>query len=341
MSRQEPSRNSSSRPSDPLDRKRPVSERKIQANRENSHQSTGPKTERGKRTVSRNAIKHGFLAREVVITAGDGEESQEEFHALLESLSVFYEPIGIVEEALAQTIGATFWRKARVIRAGNGEIRGQLDTLSRDRAQLNLDKGNLEVVLLHAELRLYNPENSADQRVPTRDRYFAMQAAQSNLRDNRPGRTYLATLLTLAKSEIQSDDYLSEQVRKKIVSAFSFWDYTFALICDQAVPPPAGTEDQRSDKGVDQRDETKRAVVIAFIDDRLEKLESFEKYALEREKLAVEAEGRMFSLPSAEATDRLLRYDAPLGPAAVSRHGPTGAPAAAAQRRKCAAASQH
>ena len=55
--------------------KRPVSERKIQANRQNALRSTGPTTARGKRNVSRNAIKHGILAREVVITAGDGEES--------------------------------------------------------------------------------------------------------------------------------------------------------------------------------------------------------------------------------------------------------------------------
>ena len=37
--------------------KPPVSERKILANRKNALRSTGPKTLRGKRTVSRNAIK--------------------------------------------------------------------------------------------------------------------------------------------------------------------------------------------------------------------------------------------------------------------------------------------
>jgi hypothetical protein len=55
--------------------KPPVSESKILANQKNSLRSTGPKTLRGKRAVSRNAIKHGIFAREVVITAGDGEES--------------------------------------------------------------------------------------------------------------------------------------------------------------------------------------------------------------------------------------------------------------------------
>jgi hypothetical protein len=124
MSLQKPSGNSSTAPPEHPARKRPVSERKILANRRNALRSTGPKTERGKRTISRNAIQHGFLAREVVITAGDGEESLEEFHALVESLGNTYLPAGVVEEALVQTIATAPWRKARVIRAENGEIRG-------------------------------------------------------------------------------------------------------------------------------------------------------------------------------------------------------------------------
>src|ERR1035438_7200623 len=103
-------------------RKPPTSERKIQANRKNALRSTGPKTERGKRTVARNAIKHGFLAREVVITTGHGAECVQEFHDLVEQLNEQYEPVGIVEESLVQTIATCWWRKARVIRAENGEI---------------------------------------------------------------------------------------------------------------------------------------------------------------------------------------------------------------------------
>ena len=67
-------------------RKRPVSKRKIQANRRNALRSTGPRTARGKQIVGRNAIKHGLLAREVVITAGYGKENLKEFHRLVERL---------------------------------------------------------------------------------------------------------------------------------------------------------------------------------------------------------------------------------------------------------------
>ncbi len=122
MSLEERFKNSAAQPSSAnTSRKPPTSERKVQANRRNAVRSTGPKTERGKRTVARNAIKHGFLARQVVITAGDGEESLEEFHDLVERLCEYYEPTGFVEESLVQTIATCWWRKARVIRAENGE----------------------------------------------------------------------------------------------------------------------------------------------------------------------------------------------------------------------------
>src|ERR1039457_3224011 len=116
MSKQEHlTNNSSARPSiESPSRKRPISERRIQANRSNALRSTGPRTERGKRTVARNAIKHGVLAREVVITAGNGKESSEEFQALVEQLWEEYEPVGVVEELLVKRIAACWWRTALV-----------------------------------------------------------------------------------------------------------------------------------------------------------------------------------------------------------------------------------
>jgi len=47
-----------------------VSEKQLQANRENA-QKGGVKTPEGKAMVKYNALKHGLLAKEAVITAGD------------------------------------------------------------------------------------------------------------------------------------------------------------------------------------------------------------------------------------------------------------------------------
>ena len=88
MSLPDPAHDLPGQPPEPHSPKRPVSERKILANRKNSLRPPGPRTPRGKRTSSGNAMKHGLLAREVVLTAGDGAENLEEFHALLKAWEI-------------------------------------------------------------------------------------------------------------------------------------------------------------------------------------------------------------------------------------------------------------
>jgi hypothetical protein len=68
--------------------------------------------------------------------------------------------------------------------------------------------------------------------------------------------------------------------------------------------PPDSIEDKQAGK--------KRPDIIAFIDNRLEKINVFKGYAVKREKLKGDAEARSFSLPPADATDKLLRYEAHL-----------------------------
>src|SRR5579862_1182911 len=107
-----PSKNVSTAESRPASHgKRSVSERKLRANRKNALRSTGPKTTQGKRNSSRNAIKHGILAREVVITAGEGKESAEDFSAVLQGLQEHYKPVGILESTLVEKIATCWWRQ--------------------------------------------------------------------------------------------------------------------------------------------------------------------------------------------------------------------------------------
>ncbi len=58
-----------------------VSKKQLKANKKNA-QKGGVKTSEGKAIVKYNALKHGLLAKEVVITVGEGAESPEEFDAL-------------------------------------------------------------------------------------------------------------------------------------------------------------------------------------------------------------------------------------------------------------------
>jgi hypothetical protein len=125
-----------------------TSQKKIEANRRNALHSTGPKTERGKRTVSRNAVKHGLLAREVVIAQGNGAENAEEFAELLTALRDDYLPVGISEELLVEEIATCYWRRARVLRFEMGETRKHLDDAAMSYELQRLDEAHLNVSLL-------------------------------------------------------------------------------------------------------------------------------------------------------------------------------------------------
>jgi hypothetical protein len=295
-------------------RKQPVSERKILANRKNAIRSTGPKTERGKRAVSRNAITHGIVAREVVITAGDGEESQEEFDALAEGLRQHYNPVGPIERMLVEKIAVSWWRLGRINRAENGEIRKRLDTLSMDHALRISAQTNLALIFSMGGGSLFSYANPADAKVSTVDRHSAVQAVDGHLTKDRTGLMFLTQHLELAKSEIASDGYMSEGIRKRIFGVFFSLDMPFALLCLNAGPPVAEKEAQPSKRNSDKRDDTAidRSLVLGSIDAKIKQLSALEEYTSEREKLALDAEGRSFYLPSAEVSDKLLRYEAHL-----------------------------
>ena len=114
-----------------------TSQKKIESNGRNARKSTGPKTPEGKRAVRFNALKHGILAKEVVIEAGSGKESRAKFTELLTQLRQELQPEGILEEMQVERIAACYWRLRRAQRAEVGEIRKDLDAaLFRDQIEL-------------------------------------------------------------------------------------------------------------------------------------------------------------------------------------------------------------
>jgi hypothetical protein len=111
---------------------RPVSERKVNANRANAQQSTGPRTPEGKRRVARNGVKHGILAREVVIGEGDGAECEEDFASLLAGLYAAHAPRDAAEQLEVDNLVAAYWMLRRAYRAMAGDTRTGLDPVRRD-----------------------------------------------------------------------------------------------------------------------------------------------------------------------------------------------------------------
>jgi hypothetical protein len=112
----------------------PVSANKIDANRRNARESTGPKTEAGKAVSRLNALKHGLLAKEVVITRGDYQEDEQEFAQLLAELGEQFKPVGVAEELEVQKIALCYWRTMRAVQYEHGRIRLQTGNM-RGRAE--------------------------------------------------------------------------------------------------------------------------------------------------------------------------------------------------------------
>ncbi len=119
---------------------RPISEKKIEANRRNARQSTGPKTEAGKAVSRLNALKHGLLANEVVITRGDYKENEQAFAELLDALREQFTPVGMAEGLEVQTVALYYWRKMRAVRYEHGAIRKRTGNM-REREEIDREEG--------------------------------------------------------------------------------------------------------------------------------------------------------------------------------------------------------
>ncbi len=104
---------------------KPISQRKIEANRRNSKSSTGPKTPRGKLISSANSLIHGIFARTAVLTGPPLFENPIEFVRLLEGVRADLEPVGALEDALVQQIVLSKWHEARHARYQAGVTQGQ------------------------------------------------------------------------------------------------------------------------------------------------------------------------------------------------------------------------
>ena len=107
-----------------------VSEKQLNANRQNAHKSTGPRTPEGKAKVSQNAVKHGLYARRQVITCPALPESHTEFDSLLDALVAKLSPNSTVEHFLVKRIANCAWQLRRSDKLVSSQIHDQIPHLS-------------------------------------------------------------------------------------------------------------------------------------------------------------------------------------------------------------------
>ena len=103
--------------------------KQIHANQRNALKSTGPRTDEGKGASKMNALKHGLMAREVVMPG----ESSEDFGNLRGMLHQEFEPVGFYEQLRVDELAGLFFRLFRVYR-----IEGEILVHARNEVRLQL-----------------------------------------------------------------------------------------------------------------------------------------------------------------------------------------------------------
>jgi hypothetical protein len=91
-----------------------ISEARLRANRENSKQSTGPKTARGKGYSRRNAVTHGLLMKKLLFS-DEGKPQNEELRQLWESLHEKYGKGDIRTLLLVEGLVVEYWRQRQAL----------------------------------------------------------------------------------------------------------------------------------------------------------------------------------------------------------------------------------
>ena len=121
---------------------------------------------------------------------------------------------------------------------------------------------------------------------------------------------YVSGLLRAARDQV-AEGHLTVEMRKKILLAFGLWDALFAASFSYAGCTEIEPNNEVDSNGEGAAMETQENL-IKLIDDRLRRMEIFGEWAIEKEKMKVESEKRRLSLPSGNATDKLIRYEAHL-----------------------------
>ncbi|NLX12440.1 MAG: hypothetical protein GXY44_02135 [Phycisphaerales bacterium] len=112
-----------------------TTEKQRAANCRNAQKSTGPKTPQGKAVSSRNAVRHGLLARHIVLS-DDPNEDPADLEILLDKLMDQFQPTGPLERLLVERLAAGFWRIRRALRFETQSIRDARDSSRNFPAQL-------------------------------------------------------------------------------------------------------------------------------------------------------------------------------------------------------------
>jgi hypothetical protein len=139
------------------------SPKQLEANKRNAQRSTGPRTPAGKARVKFNALKHGLLAKSVILPIRSRSEKRSRFDALLAQLIEELKPVGILEDMLVEKIAVSYWRLRRSLRAEAGEICDNVRSFRR--YPYDTDPATLALPSSHDTLKIVRYQNAIERQL--------------------------------------------------------------------------------------------------------------------------------------------------------------------------------
>jgi hypothetical protein len=109
-----------------------TSYRQVEANRRNALESTGPKTEAGKRASRRNAVRHGLTAETVIPSLEDVDD----YKSFELSVTAGFDARTAVEREMVLRLAGLLWRLRRAIAIETGLLQihdCEIDVVERTR----------------------------------------------------------------------------------------------------------------------------------------------------------------------------------------------------------------
>jgi hypothetical protein len=260
------------------------------SNRRNSALSTGPKTNAGKQVVGKNALKHGLLSKEIVITKGEGQEDPNEYKNLLSRLVDDLDPEGPLEEMLVERIAVCYWRLRRAVVAENGEIRKRRDALGWEQAERRMKDFDR-----HRQL------------APLEDRGLFGERTKH-------AQEFILSKVQEVRAVAEEVGYLSDDQEKDLLQwfgrrseGFGFQSVFFSQIAKQAMGAPSMLSDINDGEHIDPARAKK--VLLKHLKDGEKNIAALAEAFGKLEALEDEAEALSRSVPPSEGIDRILRYE--------------------------------
>jgi hypothetical protein len=266
-----------------------VSQKQLEANKKNA-QKGGVKSPEGKAIVKFNALKHGLLAKEAVVTVGDGTENIEEFNSLLEALQTQLASEGTLEEMLVEKIAVAYWRLRRAYRYEVGLIRQELDTATAD---------------------FYGETDYHDKKINKTDEEIDQEIEQE-----KEGIEYWKK-----DKKGLSRMHRNGTPLEKIYDWEENWDWLYDRVGDlitldeddddeQIITPKDIREllNKNANWSDDQIWETLIKICDEIIEQHEEQIKALEKEN-EKNKLRLQVIKKLGNIPSKDELDRLLRYE--------------------------------